>query len=144
MQASHDFYPRHQGSRHDNIHRPRNRSTKPSIEYCSCREGNSVKCVTCCKDFGENHTNYDRHMGSKEHLGRLFNKKSSVAVAERREDGVVGAPPTPNTGIPSVLPPPSLMMAPVRTQAFTTPSIPDTLPPVNWKKWAMGKKGFRN
>ena len=95
-----------------------------------------MNCTVCGKDFGKNQTNYDRHMGSKEHLGRLLDSQSNLAIAER-EKVVVGAPPTPpHTAVVSMVPPPSFAVAPTPRKDSVTPVLiaAPTLT-FNWKKW---------
>lgn len=69
-----------------------------------------MECRICGKDFGDNKNNYDKHMGSKAHLSRLYDK---VAVSPSQQlrlggGGGVGTPPTPDAGgMPVVLPVPT-------------------------------------
>jgi hypothetical protein len=101
-----------------------------------------MKCNLCGKDFGSNKTNYDRHVGSKEHLGRLFRKPNTVVVSKPKEVEVVGVPPTNDQGGAMVIPqhneplpvPHQYPDLPIQSNCFRGPTSQTN---INWKKFAL-------
>ncbi len=63
-----------------------------------------MKCTLCGKDFGENQTNFDRHMGSKEHLSRLYDKPSTAPIAQFNGEVGGGGTTTPYAGGVAIAP----------------------------------------
>ncbi|MFC1953180.1 hypothetical protein ACFLWR_03520 [Chloroflexota bacterium] len=111
-----------------------------------------MKCTLCSKDFGENQTNFDRHMGSKEHLSRLYEKPSAVPIAQVNGEvggggtttlhagGVAIAPQTKYIqGIGDVVQKPDGNFVTMDALQLSQQYIPAAIPaqPVPWKKYAV-------
>ena len=104
----------------------------------------NYRCDVCYKDFSDNKTNYDRHMGSKAHLSKLFDKvnqpTSTLALRAGGGWGGVGAPPTPCMGevLPQVspqIPAPSSISDPrIFIQQYKSSEVSVPVKPVPWTK----------
>jgi len=111
-----------------------------------------MNCTICGKDFGENQTNFNRHMGSKEHLSRLFEKPFAVPTAQVNGEVGGGGTTTPHAGGVAIAPQTKYIQgigdvvqkpdgnyiavdALLSQQHIPAAAVPAK--PVPWKKYAM-------